>query len=853
MGGVGWVAADLLPGLYVFVLAAGLAALLRRWFDPLPRWALLLFLLLVTVLFGRVLFAGAILLPLDVLRLHVPFRELRDPRPYFSIFLQRDLVHQIAPWALEVKKALLAGRWPLWNAHVGAGMPLMADPQTQPFQPLVAAAYPFSVWVGFGVTAALRVFCALTFTFLLLRRQGLREPAAAAGSLAFGLGSFILLWLNWPIAGCASLLPAVLYALVRCAQGGGRRDFCLLTLSAAALLLGGHPETMTYGFVLTGLFLLDLVRGRRRGERWRLAWRCCLALALAGAFAAPPLLLARAYLPTSSRAAVVRYVLAPRPLGELWRDLERPSTLAFWGRRAVGRLLPVAAPRAFGDAYTAYWGQNNYIEDTGSFAGTLPLLAAVVGAMPCRRAGRRRFPQERLMLGVLLGGLLLLAQPPGFENLAARLPLIGLTAIHRHARVQLLVAFAVAYLAACEIERWSSGELRRRVVPGVAAALAGLVAWAYLGHINAGLTWRQDSIHLWWMWLQGTLLAVGCALLLLPPGAGGGASGGDGEPPAAAAARRGGRAARALRAGLRRAPWVACALVAGELLYDHLPANPSSPKDLAFPVTPPIAFLMRQLGGGPMAGRIFGVARAFPANFPEVYGLCDVRIDNPALPELYDIATQSVSRGFTLEPAFRRPSHPLYDLLGARYVVARAGAELPFSLAFKDPAGWIYERPHPLPRMFLPERTFPLRTSWSDWLESNPDFGFRAMVETGPEVWKRWRAERPGASALAAGEPGDRRLDSEHLRAHALLAETRLLATSVFQDGGWRLLAGGVRRPTSLVNGPFAGAWLPPGEWQVDLIYRPPPLLPGCLLVGLAAAAAIFWWVPAPRRRAVLS
>ena len=32
----GWSPADLLPGLYVILLVAGLAAALRRWYDPVP-------------------------------------------------------------------------------------------------------------------------------------------------------------------------------------------------------------------------------------------------------------------------------------------------------------------------------------------------------------------------------------------------------------------------------------------------------------------------------------------------------------------------------------------------------------------------------------------------------------------------------------------------------------------------------------------------------------------------------------------------------------------------------------------------------------------------------------------------
>jgi len=60
----GWTVADLLPGLYVILLGAGLAAILRRWFDPVPWRILAVFGLLLLVLFGTVLFGGGVLLPL---------------------------------------------------------------------------------------------------------------------------------------------------------------------------------------------------------------------------------------------------------------------------------------------------------------------------------------------------------------------------------------------------------------------------------------------------------------------------------------------------------------------------------------------------------------------------------------------------------------------------------------------------------------------------------------------------------------------------------------------------------------------------------------------------------------------
>src|SRR6185503_12830795 len=191
--------AGLLPAVLVLAWGGALLVVLRRWFDPVPWRVAAVFALLLLLLLGPVLIGGKVLLPLGNLPGFVPFQLLRPPQPPTHA-IQGDLVHQIAPWQAQVRRALEAGRWPLWNELAGAGMPLVGDPQSQVFQPLVAAALPLSFAASFGAIAALRILAALVGTFLLLRRQGLSEVAALLGSLGYGLCGGLLVWLGWPIA-----------------------------------------------------------------------------------------------------------------------------------------------------------------------------------------------------------------------------------------------------------------------------------------------------------------------------------------------------------------------------------------------------------------------------------------------------------------------------------------------------------------------------------------------------------------------------------------------------------------------------------------------------------------------------
>src|SRR4029077_3906183 len=107
-----WTPAALLPGVWVAALAALLALVLRRGFDPVPRrcWAVWSGVLL--VLFGPALFGGRVLLPLGYLTQFPPFRGIW-PGEAPGNLLQSDLVLQIAPWLVRVRAAYAAGEWPL--------------------------------------------------------------------------------------------------------------------------------------------------------------------------------------------------------------------------------------------------------------------------------------------------------------------------------------------------------------------------------------------------------------------------------------------------------------------------------------------------------------------------------------------------------------------------------------------------------------------------------------------------------------------------------------------------------------------------------------------------------------------
>ena len=534
-----------------------------------------------------------------------------------------------------------------------------------------------------------------------------------------------------------------------------RRDLLLLALTACALFLGGHPETVLYSLVTVLAVLAASSLPRRR------LGQALGALLLAGLAAAPALLPAAAYLPQSLRAARMREgaVAAPAPAASRGEDLAR-------------RLLPVAAPNAYGNSrFVDYWGLSNTNEDASGFVGTAALLAALLALR-----ARRRFPLERLALGGALLGLLILAHPPGLGHV---LP----ASLLESRRLLLIVSLAVAFLAACTLERFRLGATDRWTLWALLAAaafLAVVVVWGTLAHPDPADPGRLAILRFGWVRWQMRFLGVSAVLLGM-----------------ALFVRRS-RAFRPFRAWV--SPAVAC-LIAAELLLLHRPANPPMPRRLAFPVTGPIRFLQDNA----RRTRVAALGRALPPNLAGLYGLNDVRVYNPMAPRAYLDWIAPITAGWWGEvPELGAPLDPLYQRLSVHYLLTAPDARLPEPLhrVFADETGAVWELPGPFPRLFLLPTEGTLRIQL---------------------------------------------LEPDHLQARIELPREGALLTSVYQDGGWRLLWDGAVRPTATADGPCVAARLPAGTAEMDLLYRPAAFLWGCLLAALALAAGAAWWTPRPR------
>lgn len=219
-----------------------------------------------------------------------------------------DLLLYFYPLRDYASAAIREGRLPLWNPHTFMGAPFLANSQAGFFYPLnvLTAWMPVEQAVSWNI--ALHLALAGLGLYALARRgMGLRQPAALASGLAFGLGGYLgaqvehlnqlqaLAWLPWQML--------CLFALRR---GNVLRTTLALAALIALQFLAGHTQSLYICLVALGLtagaLAIAPVDARRAGDSSRIITAITpfvtlgaagiLALALAGAQLMPTLELA---------------------------------------------------------------------------------------------------------------------------------------------------------------------------------------------------------------------------------------------------------------------------------------------------------------------------------------------------------------------------------------------------------------------------------------------------------------------------------------------------------------------------------------------------------------------------------
>jgi hypothetical protein len=172
-------------------------------------------------------------------------------------FFIRDLTRYYYPTKQILRDVVLHGEFPFWNRYFSAGQPIAANPEHEVFYPLTWLILLPSYDFGYRLQILIHIWIGLVGMYALLRSMELREPAAAFGAVAWGLGGLYMSYINLlPILFCAAWLPLTCLHTRRFLLQRNRRDFALASLFLGLQCLVGEPTTVMQTGVLLGMYAL---------------------------------------------------------------------------------------------------------------------------------------------------------------------------------------------------------------------------------------------------------------------------------------------------------------------------------------------------------------------------------------------------------------------------------------------------------------------------------------------------------------------------------------------------------------------------------------------------------------------
>ncbi|MBV8085502.1 MAG: hypothetical protein JO247_11875, partial [Chloroflexi bacterium] len=563
-----------------------------------------------------------------------------------------DLASFLYPMYSFASQALHAGRLPLWNPYLFSGMPFQADIQSGFFYPpnllFERLARPFD-YASMEWLAIVHYWLAGAGLYLLTRTLGVSRLGSLLGGLVWMWSGFMVAQLgHLNMVEVAVWLPVELL-LLRLAIVGVRQwlTIPLVAATLAVAFFAGHTQLFLYELLALALFVAFSGAYRRSIP--------VLATCLAGA----AILAAVQILPSFELTRL-----------SLRSGISYQESTQF--ALAPAGLLTLLVPHFFGENAQNYWGSWTTTEVFG-YAGILPLVLAA-GALWLRPRRLTRYWFWLAILGLLLSlGSATVLQGwlyrfvPGFDQVRAP------------GRFLVFFDLGVAVLAALGFDALRQSRARTRFTVERLRLLTGgatlVVGLAGLAPAYAILLTHQheDAVIFHRLEVATSGLAVLLVLLLACHGLL--------------------HAKRRWTAGFAA---VAIGLVAVDLGSAGYHFNPGYDDVTASLRSPAVTgFLQAHLTDGARVDSATNVDDVFQPNLPLLAGVPSVwGLFNPVqLSDYYDFWKAYVpGRG-----------SGLYDLLGARYLVAKK--DTPLDAKFLPALGDdrtlnVYVNPSALPRAF---------------------------------------------------------------------------------------------------------------------------------------------------------
>jgi hypothetical protein len=628
----------------IIIPAGLLVAALRRWIAPVPWRIALLFLVMTLAFLHGAVFTSKLPVPIDEVARGYPWRGLfgdvavRNP-------LTNDTVKLFLPWMQVAREELANFRAPLWNRYSFAGYPLLANGESAPFSPLFLSTLFVPLPKQLVAMAALKIFAALLFTWLFLKREQASDAAATLGAVVFAFSTVMTVFLYYSTASVVAFLPAAAFALLHAIDRQTKASIVFVALIVATLLANGHPESVLHIAIgCGGILVVEWLRGLGDPRSRE------------GVQPESPTDPATAGLLKRLRAPIIGVIAglalgAPAwvPVLEQVRISERFATLramphftalpftAAWG---------IISPNGFGNPLRNNWSWiQNYTSVAISYAGLLP-LALFIAAVISRRTATR----ERLLI-VLAAVFFLVAMDWSVVGHALNaIPPFNIVANDK-------LRFVCVFLLAIVVAKSLDGLQR-----SVALYLSALSVTVFAIYVYAR---KSDLMR------PADLLGIAAIVifLLLPQ---------------------------------RLRVWGAVALVGIELFAFNAGFNALVDGKYSRPPLPIVDALREHAPHEPF--RVAGLNWTFLPNASAQYGLEDVRGSDPMAFADYDRFLQrfTVAESGSWVRRIVDPNRPEISFLNVRFLLAEPGASPGglWRLIYRGNDGTLWENPAALPRFF---------------------------------------------------------------------------------------------------------------------------------------------------------
>lgn len=766
-------AADLLRHLWLPLAGAVSALLFALWI--LARWlgvrlgivVPVVALLLPIGLLWPWMTSERLLAPTDLLARQLPGIEAEVTVPHEEL---NDALYQFLPWEAEVRHSLAEHRLPFWSDLIDGGSDLWANPQAQVLSPVANLARALPLQHHLLACLVLKMVVGFVGAWVLCRRLGARPLPALLGSSAFTIGGGIVAWALFTHSTAAAWSPWLAASLVSLGRRPTRLGIVLVAVTAALVLLAGHPE-VALGAVAFGVCVGLSARSRRRARLPKYLASAAVGGLMGFGFAAPHLL---PFVDAASRSLRAHERLAHTVADRLgpketepsyWRGLFHGHGYKLWRG-------PLSA-YAFGIPYFGeFRGPWSWPLACSSYAG----LVALAGTVLALFGGRRKAITWALAIFWALA-LLLSSRLIPLERLLFLFPPLRVPEFSRFLPIGSLALAICAALGwnLSRASRWSPIVVALALVPAVATQPGGRT------FLLAALVTGASIVR-----PRSTRACVALAFVAL---------------------------------ALDQLPWARYQLPSGRPAY-------------FFPWTRSITLVAAQAKGGRAVGEEHhvypGILSMYGVSDPRPHNPLAPSRQIEVLSKAFGFAPGS-ERYFS---PFSNVEHPLLDFLGVRIVVSNlfqpAKSRLtPVANPLPTSLVTYLANPAALPVWFLPTsirgvdaprllaELAKLQSGSSVVLQSEDARGLvapRGDSSTTSEI--RVTAHRRGYYRLEVPGSGN-----------------RLAASSLPLWPGWRAKGHDASRlPVITVNGAYLGVVVRAGYSTVDLQYRPSGLVPGGIL-----------------------